>query len=220
MSNRPCRLCFLAFAAILLFAGPLMAAPSFRGYTGLVAVPTADTLDEGDYNAAIFTLDLEEGVDSNVFAANLGLAEALEIGFAHFDPERGSGETFINAKYRFAPETAERPAFAAGVVDFTDEVDTTVYIVITRSLAEPYQMDLDQIVAPQLHLGIGGGQFDGLFAGLSAVVGERLTIMIEYDSDDINLGANLPLNDEFIAHFAILDAFDDIGLGISYNKSL
>jgi len=220
VTNHLCRFCFLALAALFLFAGPILAAPSFHGYTGLVVVPTADALDEDDYNAAIFTLNRGDGRDSNIFAANLGLAEALEIGFAHFDPERGSGETFINAKYRFAPETADSPAVAAGVMDLTDEVDTTVYVVITKSLVERYQMDLDETISPQIHLGIGGGQFDGIFAGLSAVVSERLMLMIEYDSDDINLGANLALNPEFIAHLAGLDAFDDIGLGISYNKPL
>jgi hypothetical protein len=205
---------------LALLAGPLFAAPSFYGYTGLVAVPTTGALDKDDYNAAVFTLNLEDGVDSNVLAANLGLAEGLEIGFAHLDPERGSGETFINAKYRFARETAERPAFAAGVVDLTDEADTTVYLVISKSLVERYQMDLDEAVSLHAHLGIGGGQFDGLFGGLSAIVSERLMLMIEYDSDDINLGANLALNHDFTAHLAGLDAFDDIGLGISYNKSL
>ncbi len=220
MTHHPCRFYCLALAALALLAGPLLAAPSFYGYTGLVAVPTTGALDRNDYNAALFTLNLEDGVDSNVFAANLGLADGMEIGFAHLDPERGSGETFINAKYRFARETPDRPAFAAGVVDLTDETDTTAYLVASKSLVERYQMDLDQTISLQGHLGIGGGQFDGLFGGLSALVTDRLMLMIEYDSNDINLGANLALDRDFTAHLAGLDAFDDIGLGISYHQSL
>jgi len=207
-------------AAVVLLAGPALAAPSFLGCTGLVAIPTADVLDKDNYNIAAFALDLEEGAETNTFVANLGLAHALEIGFAHLDPERGSGETFINAKYRFTPETADRPALAAGVVDLTGEQDTTVYLVLTKSLVERYQMDFEQTILPQVHLGFGGGQFDGLFGGASAVAGDRLLLMIEYDSDDINLGANLSLNDEFSAHFAGLDVFDDFGLGISFSKAL
>jgi hypothetical protein len=210
----------LAVVAVLVcLAGPALAAPSFFGYTGLVGVPTAEALDKDDYNAAAFTLNFEEGGDSNIYAANLGVADGLEVGFARFKPEEGEGETFLNAKYRFSPETGERPAVAAGVVDFTDEVDTTVYVVMSKSLVKRYEMSFGEIVSPQIHFGVGGGQFDGVFGGLSAAIGDRLMLMVEHDSEEINFGARLALSNELRAHFAALDGFDDIGLGLSYNKS-
>jgi len=208
-----------AVAVLVCLAGPALAAPSFFGYTGLVGVPTAEALDKDDYNAAAFTLNFEEGGDSNIYAANLGVADGLEVGFARFKPEEGEGETFLNAKYRFSPETGERPAVAAGVVDFTDEVDTTVYVVMSKSLVKRYEMSFGEIVSPQIHFGVGGGQFDGVFGGLSAAIGERLMLMVEHDSEEINFGARLALSNELRAHFAALDGFDDIGLGLSYNKS-
>lgn len=219
MTNHVSWFRFAAVAVLVCLAGPALAAPSFFGYTGLVGVPTAEALDKDDYNAAAFTLNFEEGGDSNIYAANLGIADGLEVGFARFKPEEGEGETFLNAKYRFSPETGERPAVAAGVVDFTDEVDTTVYVVMSKSLVRRYEMSFGEIVSPQIHFGVGGGQFDGVFGGLSAALGDRLMLMVEHDSEEINFGARLALSNEVRAHFAALDGFDDIGLGLSYNKS-
>ncbi len=219
MTNHVSWFRFAAVAVLVCLAGPALAAPSFFGYTGLVGVPTAEALDKDDYNAAAFTLNFEEGGDSNIYAANLGIADGLEVGFARFKPEEGEGETFLNAKYRFSPETGERPAVAAGVVDFTDEVDTTVYVVMSKSLVRRYEMSFGEIVSPQIHFGVGGGQFDGVFGGLSAAIGDRLMLMVEHDSEEINFGARLALSNEVRAHFAALDGFDDIGLGLSYNKS-
>ena len=219
MKTRLCLLVALVVIGLAASSGVGIAAPSFFGYTGLVRTPTADALDKDDYNAAAFALNFEEGGDANVYCANLGLSEGLEIGFARVRPDEGASETYVNAKYRFSAETDPGPAVAAGVIDFTDEVDTTVYVVLSKSLAEMVRSGPSEITSPRVHIGVGGGQFDGLFAGLSAVLGERLMLMIEHDSDEINFGARLAITDELRAHFAGLDGFDDVGLGLSYNKS-
>jgi hypothetical protein len=205
-------------AMVVTIMGPAACAPSFYGYTGLVRTPTAEALGKGDYNAGAFALNLEEGSDSNLYAANLGLAEGLEVGFARWQPEDGSSETFLNAKYRFTEETEEQPAIAAGVVDFTDEVETTVYVVLSKSLVRSYQTGFGEIVSPQIHFGVGGGQFDGVFGAVSVVIAQRLLLVVEHDSNEVNFGARVALSDELRAHFGALDGFDDVGLGISYNK--
>jgi len=213
-------MCVLLLAALAISAGPALAAPSFYGYTGLVRTPTADALDKDDYNAAAFTLNFEEGGDANIYAANLGLADGLEVGFARIRPEDGSAETYLNAKYRFRPETGAQPAIAAGVVDFTDETDTTVYVVFSKSLTRRYERGFDEIISPQIHFGVGGGQFDGVFGALSATVGQRFMLFVEHDSSEVNFGARLALSDELRAHCAALDGLDDIGIGLSFNKAL
>jgi hypothetical protein len=210
----------LLLAVLAISAGPGLAAPSFYGYTGLVRTPTADALDKDDYNAAAFVLNFEEGADSNIYAANLGLDEGLEVGFARLRPEDSPGETYVNAKYRFRPETGTQPAIAAGVVDFTDEVDTTVYVVFSKSLTRRYERGFDEIISPQIHFGVGGGQFDGVFGALSATVGERFMLFAEHDSNEINFGARLALSDELRVHCAALDGLDDIGIGLSFNKAI
>lgn len=219
MKIRCSLLLVLALGAIAATAATATAAPSFFGYTGLVGVPTADALDKDDYNAAAFTLNFEEGADANVYCGNLGLADGLEVGFTRVRPDEGEGETYVNAKYRFSPETESRPAVAAGVVDFTDEVDTTVYVVLSKSMFGSYETQLGEVTGPRIHFGVGGGQFDGVFGGVSAVLGERLMLMVEHDSYEINFGARLALTSEVRVHFAGLDGLDDVGLGISFNKS-
>ena len=219
MNSRSHLTLLLVLAVMLASTGAALAAPSFYGYTGLVRTPTAEALDKDDYNVAAFTLNFEEGADSNIYAANLGLNQGVEVGFARLRPEDDSAETFLNAKYKFSPETGAQPAIAAGVIDFTDEVDTTVYVVFSKSLQERYEMDFGEIISPQVHFGVGGGQFDGVFGALSATIGHRLMLFAEHDSSEINFGARLALNDELRAHLAALDGFDDIGLGLSYNKA-
>lgn len=211
--------CALVAVALCWASGTVSAAPSFFGYTGLVRVPTADALDHDDWNVAAVALNLEEGADSNIYAANLGLAQGLEVGFARVKPENESGETYLNAKYRFSGEEQDRPAVAAGVIDFTDEVDTTVYVVLGKMLGHGYGSSYGEISSPRVHFGVAGGQLDGVFGGVSAVLAQRIMLMVEYDTADVNIGARLALSDEIRAHVGTFDGFDDIGVGLSYNKS-
>jgi hypothetical protein len=134
-------------------------------------------------------------------------------------PEDESGETYLNAKYRFSSETAEGPAVAAGVIDFTDEVDTTVYVVLGKMLGHGSGSSHGGISSPRVHFGVAGGQLDGVFGGVSAVLAQRVMLMVEYDTADVNIGARLALSDEIRAHVGTFDGFDDIGVGLSYNKS-
>lgn len=211
--------CLFVVAALAALAAPALAAPSFFGYTGLVRTPSADALNERDYNAAAFALELEGGVDANVYAANLGLARGLEVGFARVRPDVGESETFISAKHTFARETAAQPAIAAGIIDLTDEAETTAYVVLSKSLERRYQTKYGEITSPRVHLGVGGGQLGGVFGALSFTLGDRLMLMVEHDSEVVNFGARLAVSDELRVHFAGFDGFDDIGLGISFNKA-
>jgi len=197
---------------------PGMAAPAFPGFTGLLLIPTADVLTQGDWNAAIFAINLEEGADANNYCANLGVASTLEVGFVRVKPEDDSGDTLLSAKYQFLAETAASPAVAVGIYDLTDEVDATVYVVASKAFGQCYQTHFGEITSPRFHVGVGGGQLSSFFGGASAALGDRLLLMVEYDSDDINAGARFALNDEWRAHFGFLNGFDDVGLGVSYNK--
>ncbi len=211
-------LCVLLTVCVLV--GTAGAAPSFFGYTGLVRIPTADSLNKDEYNLAAFAVNADEGADSTVFAANLGLLPNLEVGFARIKPDEGSGETWINAKYTFMPETSKNPAVAGGVVDLTGESDTTAYIVLSKAFGHGVKTSLGEITSPRFHIGVGGGQFDGIFGGVSATLGDRFTLMAEYDSEDVNWGARLAVTPEVRVHFGAFDGLDDVGLGVSFNKYL
>lgn len=209
-----------AILAVLLVSGLASAAPSLLGYTGLVVIPTADALDRGEYSAAAYAIDLESSSDSNVFAGNVGLANLTEIGFTRVKPDGSDAETFINAKHAFQVETASHPGMAAGVIDVTDEVESTAYIVMSKSISRGEGDNrYGDVTAPRIHFGIGGGQLSGFFGGISGSLGDRLLLMAEYDSSNINFGARLAITAEIRAHAALLDG-DDLALGASFTKAL
>jgi hypothetical protein len=212
---------FAGLLAGILLCGlmlPAQSAPSLEGYTGLLLTPTADALGEKDYNAAFFTLNVEDGADSDTWAGNLGLADGVELGIARVKPEGAPGETLLNAKYRIRSEDGEHPAFAVGVIDATDEIDTTAYFVASKTLTKVVKPD-GALSEPRLHIGIGGGALDGFFAGVSIVVADNLTLIAEYDTEDVNLGARLAVGHGLRIHGGWIHDLDDVALGVSYNKA-
>jgi len=54
--------------------------PSFRGYSGLVVIPTADTMTQGEYNMGVMTEDVGDFHASDIFA-NFSPTNNLEVGF-------------------------------------------------------------------------------------------------------------------------------------------
>jgi len=207
--------------AVALFALtlPAAAAPSLQGPTGLLVTPTAETLNASEYNAAFFTFEMGEGNDARVLAANLGLSRGAEVGFANIRPDYGSSETILNAKWRFQAEQGGKPALAVGVIDLGDEIDMTAYLVASMPLSKVLEVSKKGVSTPRLHVGIGGGMLDGLFAGVSVVVAERWTLMAEYDTEDLNLGARYALQDGIRLHAGWIDGLDNFALGISLNKT-
>jgi hypothetical protein len=212
----------LRLAIVLLLALALAqsvtAAPSFLGFTGLLRVPTADTLNQNEFNLAWFNVDLTGG-DENEYAANIGVRDGLEVGVLRSKVERGEGETMLNAKYRIRAETPTNAGLAVGVLDPTDEVESTVYAVASKVVSGRARVFDGEITNLRAHIGIGGGRLDGVFAGLSAVLGERLLLAAEYDTNDVNLGARLSLGYGIRAHAAWFNDLNDLGVGLSYNKA-
>ena len=168
--------------SLILLASVLsaQAAPSLQGYTGLVLIPNADTLDEKDYNVGFFTLNLEEGADEDIWTGNLGVDEGMELGVTRFKPEDGESETLLNAKYRIRTEEDQKPGLAVGIFDATDELDTTVYLVMSKTVPDLITSGDKEIFAPRIHVGVGGGQLSGFFGGLSFGLGDNLMLMAEY----------------------------------------
>lgn len=213
----------IAVALALLAAGSAAAqtAPSFRGYTGLVIVPTADVVAEREYNFGVMTEETDDFEANDVFA-NYSPTSDLEIGINSF---RGVGsrdrEAVINAKYRFLPETQDRAAVALGLTDLTGEVKSTAYVVASMSVARGVSLFGSRITNIRGHLGVGGGRLDGLFGGLSLFVGNRVMFSAEWDSEDTHLGLKFMPVRGWRLHAAWIDVGDsaDLGLGLSFSSS-
>ncbi len=206
-------------AALLGSVLSAQAAPSLEGYTGLLLTPTADALDQGEYNVAFSTLNLEEGGNTSIWTGNYGSAAGTEIGVARIKLDHATAETVINGKYRIRGENGGAPALAVGVIDATDEIDTSVYLVMSKSLSKVIATHDKEITNPRLHVGIGGGgRLDGFFAGASVVLGDALTLMAEYDTRNVNLGARLAVGHGVRVQAGWIDGLDDFALGASFNK--
>lgn len=225
--------CFILIAAACL---PVYSSiPSFRGYTGLMVVPSADALGKGEFNAGLFYENVANQTINDV-VVNYGLAQGLEFGVDRFqlgsDSDGDDGtfrsghQTLLNAKYRFVPETMSHPAIAAGIADITNEIQTTVYAVASKTIGCDMRVWEGENLSPRIHVGFGGGRLSGLFAGATAFVGNRLELMAEWDSKDVNVGARWRVTRGLTIHaggFNLTDQHDlfstgpSFGVGASYN---
>lgn len=211
-----CTVCLIGVIGIFA-SGAVLADPSYFGYTGLIRIPTAEALSEDEFNMAAFHIEKSEFDDPEVYAGNLGVADDVEVGLAIIRRDGGTDDVFINGKYSFRGETESRPALAAGIVDLASEVDATVYFTMSQGFGKRKETRYGTVSQAEFHAGFGGGQLDGLFGGVSANLGDAVKLMVEYDSEDFNLGARFKLGNQFRGDVALFD-WGDLGFGVSYNQ--
>jgi len=217
------RLLGLFVCVVLLTAATcgVQCAPSFRGYTGLVVIPTADTLNSGEFNFGVMTEDTGQFNANDIFT-NYGPTDNLEVGFdSHLGIDQTERETLINAKYKFLPETEDKAGVAFGLIDLTNEIQSTAYAVASKSLVRRANIFDSDVTSIRGHIGIGGGRLNGLFFGLSAFAGNRVMFSFEWDSMDVNLGFRFTPMKGLRFHAALFDVGgrDDLGMGVSYSKN-
>ncbi len=208
---------FATVVAVLVMAampGAAWASPSLLGPSGLLLIPTAEALGVSQWNVGGSVLS-SDSEDVTALYANVGVLKGLEVGAARVKPEGTSGETVVNAKLLLPQPIPVKLAVAVGVIDITDQVDTTPYVVVSHTLGGGLILRHGALSSPQVHVGLGGGQLDGLFGGVSAKIGDRLDVMAEYDGSQINLGARLPVARNVEVTAAALDGLNDIGVGVS-----
>jgi hypothetical protein len=203
---------------LILVAAPAGAGPSFQGYSGLINIPTADSLDAGEYNFAGFLVEGDK--NAAVGAANAGLLAGLEMGVTYEKKEGERGETLINGKYNFMSEGLVLPEMAVGVADISDQLDMSPYFVMSKSITGPLNVLHKEIINPRLHLGVGSGRFDGVFGGVSVGLGKIASLMAEYDSKKMNAGLRFTVSPSVQLHIAGMNDFKDFAVGLSYNKRL
>ncbi len=204
---------------VLIAIGGGAAEPALRGYSGLLLLPTADSLDRNQYNVSLNSSEITDFEDRS-YIFNYGLADDIEGGLLWFHPDHGPTETLINIKYRFERGTSRRASLAVGVADLTDQLDTSVYVIATKEIGEPVgSIGGHPVHMLRVHGGIGSGMFDDFFFGAEARLAERLTLMAEHVNDQINVGARLRLWRNFTVDAGWLDA-DDLAVALTYNYPL
>jgi len=188
--------------------------PSLVGPTGLLRIPTAQSLGMLQWTAGASQVWAASGPDESYVYANVGLLPKLEIGATRQEFEDQEAETVLNAKYRFLGLPGQI-TLAAGIIDITDQLDQSAYAVVSHELGAGLVSPHGQFTMPVLHVGVGGGRFDGLFGGMSVTVGGKADVMAEYDGQEFNFGARFPLVPKVSVTAAALDTFDDFSLGVA-----
>lgn len=231
MSKTRVRLVILTLALCAAVQPAYGVIPGFRGYTALFFVPTADALMKGEWNAGLFCENVASGT-LNSYVANYGIIDNLEVGFDRYRPdtETNSG-TLLNMKYEFYRTCPERFGLAAGIVDLTNDLETSVYLVGSASLISRPPVWHGEVLAPRVHVGFGGGMLNSLFGGFSTWLGNRVQIIAEWDSSAVSSGAKFRITPDITLHAGgmnlaahsipgtSLDNTAAFGLGINYNYS-
>ena len=166
-----------------------MAAPSINGSTGLINIPTADVLHEGQYSLGYYNLR-EGGAGSFSF----NLSRNLEVGVAGFRFDNQTNDLRMNAKYALVPETILSPGLSVGVEDMADKNDRSSYAVVSKALPFGFR----------IHGGYGKGRMDGMFYAIEKTINPvsiltggnafpATTLIFERDSRHTNYGARMAI---------------------------
>jgi len=210
----------LIFGVSLLtaFCCAANAAPSLLGPTGLILTPTADTLGMAEFDVGVSGIHSDNDMNETIVYGNAGVLPGLEVGLSRDRIEHGERQTVANAKLRLFRPPLGRFTVSTGMIDITDQVDRTSYVVLSHAIGAGVITRLGPIALPQVHIGIGNGRLDRVFGGASTVVGRRVEVMAEYDGTHVNVGARVPLALRFAATVAGLDGFRDVAAGVSFSS--
>ena len=209
--------------ALLLLAGiaflsglpTVHAAPSMSGATGMIRIPTADTLRPGQFSAGYFYWQ-----DHSTAVATVGLPVGMEVSAAAPWHKGVSGAWTVNAKIGLAQEGLLLPAIAVGVEDFGEQTQRSYYAAVSKAL--PFGV--------RVHVGAGTGRFRGLFGALEKVLNPTslrqkkhsgfpvTSLIVEMDGKKMNYGARLRLAQGLRLDTGWLGQEQRVYLGLTYTN--
>ena len=194
------RMSLLTVALLVALAGQVGAA-TVSGATGLIYVPTADTLGEREAEIGVRYVD---GRLSSSFM--YGVLDQVEVGVNNIRSNGDPSQLGFVLKGNVFTETVERPALAVGF-----ETDRS-YVVASKRLT------------PRLrgHAGFGQGKLNGAFAGASLVLnttsGGRVTptttLLAEYTPRGLNAGMRLVFSPLISVDLSLID-LDELSFGVA-----
>ena len=185
----------LGFGALLpLTATASYAAPSSLGSTGLLNVPTTETLPAGR-SEFMLAYDRPQVADTkiNVFPiVNLehGFRRG-EIGVSYYNVSGYSSVKAFNAKYLLAPESAKSPAIAAGVIYLNGNTsETDLYVVASYLFGKNGNVRATGGLLYQRPNNTSTNHFTGM-VGVEFGDPERTSFGIDYIAKDVAAGSLL-----------------------------
>lgn len=191
----------LAAAALVALAAGSVSAATVTGASGLIYVPSADTLATGDAEIAVRHLD---GRLTSSFT--YGIFERIEIALNNMAQPGDPADVGLVLKGAVFEETAQRPAVAVGF-----ETGRS-YAVVSKRLSPRVRA----------HAGIGSGSLDGVFAGLSLSLNTisgtsgapATTVLAEVVRGKVNAGVRMVFSPLLSVDLALED-LKDVSAGVA-----
>lgn len=231
----------LCATLVLGCIGAAGAAPTVYGPTGLINMPTAQSLSLYQSNVFVNYMKSEKGdltTKQTNYGVNVGLGNGLEVGataihqnhewpYENKTVSDSNTKAMLNAKWNFLTESVEKPGAAIGIMNVTGEKDIANLMGDeAKSKAAPYIVFSKSMVMPETdyavsgHIGYIAGSLDNVMVGASAVVNPKLTIMADYinDMSDFSIGARYVPSENIRVDAASVDG--QMMVGISYSKQL
>lgn len=182
------------------------------GPTGLLTVPTAFVTPyrQGQLGTS-FSRDLKS------ITANYGLLSGIEVGAAFIDEDAGSNDVLGNAKLHIVPSNIPWMELGIGVMDVTDEIERTGYIIASADWTVPSRLQ-DDAIGFRLHAGAGSGIFhDKFIGGAELRLNPRLGIIGEWDTENFNTAVRYTHNDALRLQLGIVTK--RVFFGVTYGMS-
>lgn len=234
----------LIFVVWFSCAGPLRATPGLHGSSGLIRIPTAYTLSQGEVDAAVDMYWLRRAgslPDVRFIHSRLvtGLLEegdhGVELGLHRVDITDAPGSaTAITGKYRFPGKLQLGALALGGRVNVAGPSQNTIYVVGSTNAAKVfavhYGLGLNFSTAQGL-FSLGGGkdrnlQSDHLYAmfGAEMDLWDTVKVNADYNGDTVAYGVNwYPVESLVVSVFWIgsgemeraYDGHNGLGFGVT-----
>ncbi len=212
------RFCLALVLCALLAVTANAAGQSFYGPTGLLFVPTAETLGMGEASifANLLSVDHREMTQ---YGVNAGLGYGLEVGWTEVHMS-GNGDVggMLNAKWDVYKGNLVAPAIAIGAMNLTNSGDISgdiqPYFVATKSFTLP------NLASLSVAAGYWAGTVDKAMFGAKLGLASNIELVADYipDMTDLSVGARYNAPSGLCVQAGVTDG-NFVG-GVSYTRAL
>ncbi|MCE5199888.1 MAG: hypothetical protein ABFD54_04020 [Armatimonadota bacterium] len=187
---------------IILLAS--LAGSAMAAYTGLLNIPTAETVEPGSMSVELEDDGSVQGHTAQVYLINteVGIVPRVEAGVDYEFRNGENGQLQWNGKYVFSVDNHHSVAMAIGTFSSFPTIGLSNYLVATKDFHS-------------FRLHFGGMRIDGAdewFTGIDSPINERLILMADYTSGSNNYssaGFDYWFNDRLDLQAGVLFANSD-----------
>lgn len=194
-----------------------VAKPTWFGSSGLVVVPTAQSVRPQSIQFHYHSVNLGETDNEwmDTYGANVGIIDGLEAGATYL---RDDEETVFQAKYVVdVPgllNDPDMPYVAFGGHDLGDSINRVLFVAVSKDLI--LRDDRTALLRATVGWGdsrVPGAPLDGVFGGIDFTPFDYMRVVIEHDGENINASATYWLKSWIALEVGLLDG--DFAWGIN-----